>query len=77
MKRFKRSINTSTGEQSRIALTPEEETLRDESEANAIVKRKAKNDKQKLLHDEKKALQQKLGLTDKEMEILGKAGQIK
>jgi len=77
MKRFKRSINTSTGEQSRIALTPEEEALRDESEANAIVKRKAKNDKQKLLHDEKKALQQKLGLTDKEMEILGKAGQIK
>jgi len=77
MARYKRVINAITGESKRIAFTLEEETLRDEQEAKAVINKQIRTDKDKLLHDEKAALQQKLGLADKEMEILGKVGRIK
>jgi len=77
MGRHKVIINASTGKATRVDLTQAEEQQRDDEIAAWTIKKKAREDAAQKAIEDKAALQQKLRLSDAEMEILGKVGNIK
>lgn len=65
-------MNTSTGEVSRVELTPEEEQRIRSKQEQVTIKNAEKIERKQEKKNEKKALQQKLGLTDEEMWLLAR-----
>lgn len=77
MAKHKLVLNASTGKSERIDLTPEEEAFKIKDAEAAMARRQLKIDEMQVLKDKKAALQAKLELSDEEMDILGKAGNIR